>query len=321
LILASQSRRAANACSPVPAFPSRPFPLISTNAPCKRIPGLSAPGGIASLLAREKALSVSSRRPGRYVVGADQTLALGGRLFSKPTARMQAAEQFGGRFPAIRTNCHSAFAVARDGKILFADVSIAKMTMRRLGEGEIDAYLEPGPARLLLRPASARISGGLGGAFVRARRRRHFTISGNCRCCPCWHFCAAKNSSSYDHSENSDHKMLILGLTGSIGMGKSTTAKLFAEAGVPVYDADAAVHKIYEGEAAPAIEAAFPGTTTGGKVDRHKTFRQGNCTIPPPSNSSSRSFIRCSAHPGKNSSTTPNDSGAPVGGGRRAAIV
>jgi dephospho-CoA kinase len=62
--------------------------------------------------------------------------------------------------------------------------------------------------------------------------------------------------------------MLILGLTGSIGMGKSTTAKLFAEAGVPVYDADAEVHKIYEGEAAPAIEAAFPGTTVDGKVDR-----------------------------------------------------
>lgn len=64
--------------------------------------------------------------------------------------------------------------------------------------------------------------------------------------------------------------MLILGLTGSIGMGKSTTAKLFMEAGVPVYDADASVHRIYEGEAAPAIEAAFPGTTIDGKVDRTK---------------------------------------------------
>lgn len=64
--------------------------------------------------------------------------------------------------------------------------------------------------------------------------------------------------------------MRILGLTGSIGMGKSTTAKLFADAGVPVYDADAAVHQLYEGEAAPAIEAAFPGTTANGKVDRSK---------------------------------------------------
>ena len=64
--------------------------------------------------------------------------------------------------------------------------------------------------------------------------------------------------------------MIIVGLTGSIGMGKSTTAKLFAEAGVPVYDADATVHQLYEGEAAPAIEAAFPGTTADGKVDRQK---------------------------------------------------
>jgi len=64
--------------------------------------------------------------------------------------------------------------------------------------------------------------------------------------------------------------MLLLGLTGSIGMGKSTTAKLFEEAGVPVYDADATVHKIYEGEAVSAVEAAFPGSTVNGKVDRQK---------------------------------------------------
>jgi dephospho-CoA kinase len=68
--------------------------------------------------------------------------------------------------------------------------------------------------------------------------------------------------------------MIILGLTGSIGMGKSTTAKLFAEAGVPVYDADAAVHRLYEGEAAPAIEAAFPGSTADGKVDRNRLSAQ-----------------------------------------------
>jgi dephospho-CoA kinase len=64
--------------------------------------------------------------------------------------------------------------------------------------------------------------------------------------------------------------MFILGLTGSLGMGKSTTARFFAEAGVPVHDADAEVHRLYEGAAVPAIEAAFPGTTGGGKVDRNK---------------------------------------------------
>jgi dephospho-CoA kinase len=64
--------------------------------------------------------------------------------------------------------------------------------------------------------------------------------------------------------------MFVLGLTGSIGMGKSVTAKMFAEEGVPVHDADAVVHALYEGEATPLIEAAFPGTTAGGKVDRNE---------------------------------------------------
>jgi dephospho-CoA kinase len=68
--------------------------------------------------------------------------------------------------------------------------------------------------------------------------------------------------------------MFVLGLTGSLGMGKSTTAKMFAEEGVPVHDADAAVHRLYEGEAVSLIEAAFPGTTAGGKVDRDELARR-----------------------------------------------
>jgi len=62
----------------------------------------------------------------------------------------------------------------------------------------------------------------------------------------------------------------VLCLTGSLGMGKSTAARFFAEAGVPVHDSDAVVHALYEGEAVAAIEAAFPGTTSGGKIDRNK---------------------------------------------------
>lgn len=62
--------------------------------------------------------------------------------------------------------------------------------------------------------------------------------------------------------------MIVLGLTGSIATGKSTVAGMFAEAGIPVYDADKAVHELYAGEAVDAVEATFPGTTRDGQVDR-----------------------------------------------------
>jgi dephospho-CoA kinase len=62
----------------------------------------------------------------------------------------------------------------------------------------------------------------------------------------------------------------VLCLTGSLGMGKSTAAKFFADAGVPVHDSDAVVHALYAGEAVPLIERAFPGSTTGGRIDRTK---------------------------------------------------
>ena len=103
--------------------------------------GLSKPGEIAALLAQEKALFVSAGMPDRYVVGADQTLALGQRLFSKPAGRAQAAEQL--RALAGTTHeLHSAVAVARGGQVLFSEVSIARMTMRPLSGEEIRTYLD-----------------------------------------------------------------------------------------------------------------------------------------------------------------------------------
>lgn len=68
--------------------------------------------------------------------------------------------------------------------------------------------------------------------------------------------------------------MIVLGLTGSIGMGKTTAAKMFAEMGVPIYSADDAVHRLYAGRAAPLIEKAFPGTVSNGVVDRRKLSAQ-----------------------------------------------
>jgi hypothetical protein len=71
-------------------------------------------------------------------------------------------------------------------------------------------------------------------------------------------------------AECAGEDMVILGLTGSMGMGKSAVAGHLRALGIPVCDADAEVHKLYEGAAVPLIEAAFPGTTSDGKVDRHK---------------------------------------------------
>ena len=69
-------------------------------------------------------------------------------------------------------------------------------------------------------------------------------------------------------AKSEKNKPFVIGLTGSIGMGKSETAKLFAAEGIPVFDADAAIHALYAGEAATMIEAAFPGSTRNGAVDR-----------------------------------------------------
>ena len=138
--------------------------------------GLSAPGEIASLLAREKALSVSARLSDKFVVGADQTLALGERLLSKPAGRAQAAEQL--RTLAGRSHeLHSAVAVARDGKILFEAVAIAGMTMRRLGEAEIDAYLDAAGGAVSSSVGAYQLEG-LGVHLFERIEGDHFTILG-----------------------------------------------------------------------------------------------------------------------------------------------
>jgi septum formation protein len=175
LVLASQSRARqtllANAGIDFEAIPAD----IDERA-VQQNSGLSAPGDIAALLAREKALAVSMRLSGRYIVGADQTLALGTRLFSKPSGRAQAREQL--RALAGRSHeLHSAVAVARDGKILFEGATLARMTMRRLGEAEIDAYLDAAGEAVTSSVGAYQLEG-LGAHLFERIEGDHFTILG-----------------------------------------------------------------------------------------------------------------------------------------------
>lgn len=103
--------------------------------------GLKNPGEIAALLAGEKAKFISLKHPGRYVVGADQTLALGERLFSKPANRAAASAQIA-TLSGQTHELHSAVSVTKDGALLFSHVSVARMTMRALTEREITAYID-----------------------------------------------------------------------------------------------------------------------------------------------------------------------------------
>jgi nucleoside triphosphate pyrophosphatase len=138
--------------------------------------GLVAPGEIAALLAREKAVAVSSLRPGRFVVGADQTLARGTRLFSKPAGRAEAAEQLHALAGGSH-ELHSAVAVARDGEILFETVSTAAMTMRPLGETEITVYLDAAGEAVTSSVGAYQLEG-LGVHLFEHIAGDHFTILG-----------------------------------------------------------------------------------------------------------------------------------------------
>lgn len=175
LILASQSRARqmllANA-----GISYQAFPADIDERGIQKESGLTAPGEIAALLAERKASFVSLRHPGRYVVGADQTLALGERLFSKPAGRLEAAAQL--RVLAGQTHeVHSAVAVTCDGATLFADVSTARMTMRQLDDTAIDAYLDAAGDAVTTSVGAYQLEG-LGVHLFEKIDGDHFTILG-----------------------------------------------------------------------------------------------------------------------------------------------
>jgi septum formation protein len=175
LVLASQSR--ARQTLPANAgvdFESEPAEI--DERAIQAASGLVAPGDIAGLLAREKARFVSARRQGHYVIGADQTLALGSRIFNKPAGRAQAADQL----RALAGHAHdlyAAVAVAHDGKILFEHVAIARMSMRRLSDAEIEAYLNEAGAAVTSSVGAYQLEG-LGVHLFEHIDGDHFTILG-----------------------------------------------------------------------------------------------------------------------------------------------
>ena len=137
---------------------------------------LSNPREIGLLLAREKAKAVSVNRPGSYVIGADQTLALGHRLFNKPAGRVEALAHL--RDLAGGTHeLNSAVAVARDGKIVFEDVSVARMTMRPMTEAEISGYLDAAGDAVTTSVGAYQLEG-LGIHLFERIEGDHFTILG-----------------------------------------------------------------------------------------------------------------------------------------------
>ncbi|MDA9529824.1 Maf family protein [Bradyrhizobium sp. CCBAU 25338] len=137
---------------------------------------VSNPREIALLLAREKAKAVSTSHPGSYVIGADQTLALGMRLFNKPAGRTQALAQL--RDLAGKSHeLNSAVAVALDGRIVFEDVSVARMTMREMTEAELSAYLDAAGYAVTTSVGAYQLEG-LGIHLFERIEGDHFTILG-----------------------------------------------------------------------------------------------------------------------------------------------
>jgi septum formation protein len=175
LILASQSR-ARQMLLESAGIDAQATPAGIDERAVQAAAGATAPSDIAALLAREKALAVSTRQPGHYVIGADQTLALGDRLFNKPAGRAGALDQLQA-LAGHSHQLHSAVALARDRAILFEHVAVASMTMRLLSENEISAYLGAAGEAVAASVGAYQLEG-LGVHLFERIEGDHFTILG-----------------------------------------------------------------------------------------------------------------------------------------------
>jgi nucleoside triphosphate pyrophosphatase len=175
LVLASQSKARQSLLGSA-GIEFQAIPAEIDERSVQQSAALAGPQEIAAFLAREKALAVSRSEPGKYVVGADQTLALGSRLFTKPTSRAQAAEQLRA-LAGLTHELYAAVAVARDGKILFEELAVAHMTVRPLDEAQIGRYLDEAGDSVTSSVGAYRLEG-LGVHLFERIDGDHFTILG-----------------------------------------------------------------------------------------------------------------------------------------------
>lgn len=138
--------------------------------------GLKDPSAIAALLARAKAAHIAASKPSRFVVGADQTLSLKGKLFSKPAGRAQAAEQLRELSGGVH-ELHSGIAVAKGKDILFEHVSVARMSMRKMSDASIERYLDAAGDAVTTSVGAYQLEG-LGSHLFERIEGDHFTILG-----------------------------------------------------------------------------------------------------------------------------------------------
>jgi septum formation protein len=175
LVLASQSK-SRQALLKGAGIPFVAIPADIDERAVQSGSGLKDPGAIAALLARSKALHVASREKGRVVIGADQTLALKERMFSKPAGRVQAAEQLRALAGATH-EVHSAIAIAKDDEVVFEHVAVARMTMRSLNDAGIEKYLDAAGEAVTTSVGAYQLEG-LGVHLFERIEGDHFTILG-----------------------------------------------------------------------------------------------------------------------------------------------